>query len=136
MYFLITFSIFLSIALTMPSEYFELEAPEEVGKCVAAHSKVYEICSDAWVAKLKNITEDNKEVLKSNPELLPHLTKKTVCCGFYEWERCALKAVSPTAGCHKILVEFLKVYKAKENPPNLSLNQLCVEIPKESKECL
>lgn len=136
MLFFLIVSVFLSIAFAMPSEYFELETPQEVTKCLSAHSKEIEICSDALVAKLTNMTLENKEVLKSDPELLPHSAKKTICCGFYEWERCALQAVSPTAGCDKQLVQFLKLAKAEDSRPKLSFNKFCVEFPKESNECL
>ncbi len=54
------------------------------------------------------------------------------CC----WERCALQAVSPTAGWDKQMVEFLKLVKAEESPIKISFNKFCVGIPKESNECL
>ncbi len=136
MLFFLILSVFLSTSFAMPSEFFELETPQEVTKCLSAHSKEIEICSDALVAVIVNINEENKEVLKSDPELLPHSAKKTICCGSYEWERCALQAVSPTAGCDKQLVQFLKLVKAEDSPPKLSFNKFCVEFPKESNECL
>ncbi len=136
MLFFLILSVFLSTSFAMPSEFFELETPQEVTKCLSAHSKEIETCSDALIAILVNINEENKEVLKSDPELLPHSAKKTICSGFYEWERCALQAVSPTAGCDKQLVQFLKLAEAEDSPPKLSFNKFCVEFPKESNECL
>jgi hypothetical protein len=136
MLFFLILSVFHLTAFAMPSEFFELETPQEVTKCLSAHSKEVEICSDALTAILVNITAEIKEALKSYPELLSHSAKKTICCGFYEWERCALQAVSPTAGCDKQLVQFFKLVEAEDSPPKLSFKKFCVEFPKESNECL
>ncbi len=136
MLFFLILSVFVSTAFAMPSEFFELENPQEVTKCLSAHSKEMEICSDAWVAIIVNISAEYKDVLNSDPELIPHSAQKSICCGFYEWERCALQAVSPTAGCDKQLVPFLKFVEAEGSPTKLPINKFCVEFPKESNKCL
>jgi len=120
----------------MPSEYFELQPPEEVAKCLSAHSKSVENCSDIWVAELKNLMTvygENEVLLYS--KLLPDSAKKIICCGFYSWETCALKAVSPTAGCESLLAPFLKQLEADSKTPMISINEFCVKFPKGQTQC-
>ncbi len=125
MLFMITFAICLSMALS------ELEPPSpEVSKCLVAHASEIEKCSDAFNAAIKGIVPDYHDLLKSNPDQLPDPSKKMVCCGFYAYEVCALKAVNPTAGCEKLFGDYLK--KIESDP---EVGKTCVKFAKGSTAC-
>ncbi len=125
MLFIITFAICLSVALS------ELEPPSpEFSKCAAAHTTEMQKCSDAFNAAIKGVASDYNELLTLDTEKLPDPSKKKGCCGFYAYEACTVKAVSPTAGCEKIFGDYFK--KIESDP---KVVKTCVKFAKGSTAC-
>ncbi len=125
MLFMITFAICLSMALS------ELDPPSpEVVKCETENTKEMEKCGDAFNAAIKGVVTDYRELIKLNMEQLSDSSKKMVCCGFYAWEVCGLKAVSPTTGCEKLFGDYLK--KIESDP---AVVKTCAKFAKGSTAC-
>ncbi len=135
--FLLTFSVCISMALSIPSEYFELKAPQEVQNCISENGEAVGVCSTSYIATLFNgTTLQYNELMKSNPEAVPDSVKKTFCCGFHRFEKCVINTVSSTPGCEKLLKEyFQKAETFDAKPPEISLKKLCVKYPIESNDC-
>jgi hypothetical protein len=136
MLFFLTFSVCLSIVLSIPSEYFELKAPQEVQNCIDEHLEVVRVCTLSYMAIILNGTLKYDELMKSNPEAVPDSEKKNFCCNIHRLEKCFIDAVSSTPGCEKLLQEYFKIaetYDAK--PPEISLKKLCVKYPIDSNDC-
>ena len=74
--------------------------------------------------------------LQTNPNAIPDSQKKIICCGFYTWESCALRAVSTTSGCLSLVEEFLNKLEKESTQLMLSMESFCVKFPKGSEECL
>jgi hypothetical protein len=109
----------------------ELEPPSpEVTKCEVAHVKEMEKCGDAYNAAIRGVVTDYRELIKLNLEQLPDSSKKMVCCGFYAFEVCGLKAVSPTTGCEKLFGDYLK--KIESDPVVV---KTCTKFAKGSTAC-
>jgi hypothetical protein len=50
------FSVCISMALSIPSEYFELKAPQEVQNCISENGEAVGVCSASYIATLFNGT--------------------------------------------------------------------------------
>jgi hypothetical protein len=73
-----SFSVCLSIALSIPSEYFELKVPQEVQNCTDEHWQVVRVCSLTYIAIILNGTLKYDQLIKSNPEAVPDSVKKNL----------------------------------------------------------
>jgi hypothetical protein len=132
----------------MPSEFFELETPQEVNKyfelkvpqkvqnCIDEHLEVVRVCSLSYIAIILNGTLKYDELMKSNPEAVPDSVKKNFCCNIHRFEKCIINAVSSTPGCEKLLEKFFKkAEKFDAKPPEISVKKICVKYPIDSNDC-
>jgi len=135
MLFYITLSVCLSIVLSIPSEFYDLQPTEEVKKCFLAHSEEVMNCSLSFAEGIKLVAEAHMDILKTNPEAAPEYVKKIICCGENLMYSCTIKAIKPTFGCQTIFEEFVKNSETQVPEHGISNAQFCVKYPRGSKVC-
>ncbi len=137
MLFYIFFSVFLSMALSMPSNFMQLQPSQDFKKCLSEHLQEIQICSEDIISKTKNVTTEYEKELESNPEEVPDSVKMIICCNVYSWESCALEAVRSSSGCPHLLEDYFKQFESfVAQSPKISMKQFCVKYPKDSNDCL
>jgi len=123
-----TLSLCLSFVLSIS---IFAEPPDDVKKCLNAHENEVTKCTSDYLEDIKDVLDNYGDLIKNNPIALPDPEKKTTCCAVYSLESCVIKAVSPTAGCQKLLQDYIIEYnKEVQQPQNSSVEKVCVKFPR------
>ncbi len=130
------FSVCLSMALSMPSNFTQLQPSQELTKCLSEHLQQIQICTEDITSKTKNVITEYEKEFESNPSAVPDSVKMIICCSAYSWESCALEAVRSSSGCPHLLEDYFKQFESFEaQSPKISMKQFCVKYPKDSNDC-